>query len=78
MCHPEDVPQEREICWAPTVGQHEEITDSVGKFICIWGVGIGGYHLLQGWGWVYGNCVPYKGTMVWKFYARVKTFNASP
>ena len=73
LCHPADVPQEREICWAPKVEHNEERPNSVGEFIWSWGVGIGGYHLLQGWEKVYGNCMNYKGNMVWKVYARVKT-----
>ena len=77
MCNSEDVPQEREICWSPTVGQHEERPDIVGKFRRIWGDGIGGQHLLQVWLKVYVNCVTYKGTLICKVYTRIKTLDRS-
>ena len=69
--------RERDICWEHTVRHNEERTDSVGEFIWSWGFGIGGHHLLQVWEKVYGNCVPYKGTLVWKVYARITTSDGS-
>ena len=54
---------------------NEEISNRVGELIWSWGVGIERYYLLQGCGKVYGNCVPYKGTMVWKVYVRLKTLD---
>ena len=77
LCHSKDVPQEREICWSPTVGKHEESPNIVVEFILSWGVGIGVHHLLQVWVKFYGNCVPYNGTLVWKVYARIKTPDGS-
>ena len=72
LCYLEDFPQEREICWAPTVVQHEEMPDGMEEFIWRWSVGIGRYHLLQGWEKVYVNCMPCKWEMVSKVYVRFK------
>ena len=77
LCYIEDVTNERETCWEPTVRHHVERTDSMGLFIWRCGVGNRIYHLLQGWGNFYGNCVLHKGTMVWKIYVRLKTIYGS-
>ena len=63
MCYYEDVPQEREICWEPTVGYHEEIPDRMGEFIWSLGSGIGGHYILQVW-------KMFTETLVWKIYVR--------
>ena len=73
VCYLEDVTQEREICWEPTLVQHEERPDRMGSFIWRWGDGNGRYHLCQGWENFHRNYVPHKGTMVWKFYDGLET-----
>ena len=77
MCHSENVPKERDICWAPTVGQHEKRNGSVGD---IYGAGVLGLgdtiYSIDGKRFTETVC-PTRGTWFGSCYVMIKTLDRS-